>query len=148
MKWEFFQQSLGMKKESGEEQLKELKALSDLQFMRDNVTKESVQTAQFSYPPLKALQAQPAERQSAQASPASAEAGTAPKPAATAIEMAKHASDCINSAAGMLQIIELFVKKGMPMPDNLRQVMSRTMEQSVAQVKLRTDQQSSSEARP
>ncbi|KAJ1870674.1 hypothetical protein LPJ55_004478 [Coemansia sp. RSA 990] len=95
-----------------------------------------------------APQKQPAERQSAQASPVSAEAGTAPKPAATAIEMAKHASDCINSAAGMLQIIELFVKKGMPMPDNLRQVMSRTMEQSVAQVKLRTDQQSSSEARP
>ncbi|KAJ2847922.1 hypothetical protein IWW36_003597 [Coemansia brasiliensis] len=57
------------------------------------------------------------------------------KPVATA-EIVKHASDCINSVAGMLQIIELFIKRGAPIPEDLRHVMNRTMEQSMAQTML------------
>ncbi|KAJ2824254.1 hypothetical protein IWW50_003418 [Coemansia erecta] len=49
--------------------------------------------------------------------------------------MIKHTSDCIDSLAGLIQIIDLMIKGGIPMPSDLRKTLELSMELSVTQTK-------------
>ncbi|KAJ2359942.1 hypothetical protein H4S01_005946, partial [Coemansia sp. RSA 2610] len=54
--------------------------------------------------------------------------------------LVKHACDCIDSLAGLLQVLNLVMNSGVQMPKDLRKTLDMTLDLSVVQIKQQMNQ--------